>query len=271
MSIITQALAVTALSISIKGGKSLLDDVSFELNAGEVLAVIGPNGAGKTSLLKALSGESVSADEQCSGKISYVDRLLEAWPPAERAQQLAVLPQLSLLNFPYTVEEVVQLGRIPHSTGRQVDGELVEQALAQLDLNDLRSSLYTELSGGEKQRTQLARALVQIGCPDKQSHSLQRYLLLDEPTASLDLGHQQQLMQAIRQLASQGVVVVIILHDVSLAARYADKLLALKKGKVLAFGSAEEVVTESVMRELYDVDVKVMPHPETGKPVVLGV
>ena len=266
MSISTQALGVTALSIHIKGGKSLLDDVSFELNAGEVLAVIGPNGAGKTSLLKALSGESVSADEQCSGKISYADRLLEAWPQAERAQQLAVLPQLSLLNFPYTVEEVVQLGRIPHSTGQRVDGELVGQALAQLDLNDLRSRLYTELSGGEKQRTQLARALVQSGCPDKQ-----RYLLLDEPTASLDLGHQQQLMQAIRQLASQGVVVVIILHDVSLAARYGDKLLALKKGKVLAFGSAEDVVTESVMHELYDVDVKVMPHPETGKPVVLGV
>jgi iron complex transport system ATP-binding protein len=131
--------------------------------------------------------------------------------------------------------------------------------------------LYTELSGGEKQRTQLARALAQIDFSDAEMAAPQRYLLLDEPTASLDLGHQQQLMRAIRDLAKQGVVVVVIVHDVSLAARYADKLLALQSGKVLAFGAASEVVTEAVIQVLYQVDVKVIQHPETGKPVVLGV
>jgi len=265
------ALSIEALSIQLKGGKHLLDNVSFSLQAGEVLAVIGPNGAGKTSLLKVLSGEPVSGQLTQEGEVAYADRLLKAWPQDHRAQQLAILPQLSLLNFPYTVEEVVQLGRTPHATGKQVDREIVTSVIQRLDLQALRSSLYTELSGGEKQRTQLARTLAQISFPEAAGDPAQRYLLLDEPTASLDLGHQQQLMQLIRDLAEQGVVVVMIVHDVNLAARYADKLLALQSGKVLAFGAASEVVTEAVMQVLYQVDVKVIQHPETGKPVVLGV
>lgn len=250
---------------SLSGKQFLFRDVSFELGAGQVLAIIGPNGAGKTSLLKALVDELPSVQ----GKVSYAGKCLSSWPAAERAKQLAILPQQSLLNFPYTVEEVVMLGRTPHATGKKVDIAIVESALSELDLLQLRHKLYTQLSGGEKQRTQLARALTQITAVD--GCDAPRYLFLDEPTAALDLGHQKQLMQAVKKFAQQGVSVVMVVHDVSLAARYADSLLAMRDGHVLAMGAAHKVVTVATMKELYQVDVKVASHPETGKPVVLGV
>lgn len=246
--------------------QALFCDVSFELATGEVLAIIGPNGAGKTSLLKSMVGEW--SCEQ--GEVSYNGRALKDWPTAERAKQLAVLPQHSLLNFPYTVEEVVLLGRTPHSTGQKADKDIVDAAMAEVDLDHLRKKLYTQLSGGEKQRTQLARAMTQISTLDG-SGDKPRYLFLDEPISSLDLGHQKQLMQWVRRFAQQGVSIVMVVHDVSLAARYADRLLAMREGRVVAFGSAQDVVTESVMKELYQVDVKIMLHPDTGLPVVLGV
>ena len=257
------SLKVTSLTAK----QSLFSDVSFELAAGEVLAIIGPNGAGKTSLLKSLVDEWPC--EQ--GEVSYHGLALKDWPAVERAKQLAILPQQSLLNFPYTVEEVVMLGRTPHATGQKVDRAMVDAAIAEVDLGHLRQKLYTQLSGGEKQRTQLARAMTQISSIDEANDDAPRYLFLDEPTSSLDLGHQKQLMQWVQRFAQQGVSIVMVVHDVSLAARYADRLLAMREGRVVAFGSAHEVVSESVMKELYQVDVKVIPHPETGFPVVLGV
>lgn len=256
-------LTVSALSAK----QSLFRDVNFELAVGEVLAIIGPNGAGKTSLLKSLVDEWPC--EQ--GEISYSGKTLQGWPVAERAKQLAILPQQSLLNFPYTVEEVVLLGRTPHATGQKIDKAIVDAAIAEVDLGHLRKKLYTQLSGGEKQRTQLARAMTQISTIDGSHEGTPRYLFLDEPTSSLDLGHQKQLMQWVQRFAQQGVSIVMVVHDVSLAARYADRLLAMREGRVVAFGSAHNVVTETVMKELYQVDVKVITHPETGLPVVLGV
>lgn len=258
------SLQAQQLSYRIGAEQYLFKEISFELIAGEVLAIIGPNGAGKTSLLKALVG-----DIKVQGDICYDGQPLSAWPSAERAQRLAILPQLSLLNFPYTVEEVVALGRTPHATGQQRDKQIVDTVLQQLDIAHLRKNLYTQLSGGEKQRTQLARVMAQISEPADQDKA--RYLFLDEPTASLDLGHQQQLMQGVQHFAQQGVAVVMVVHDINLAARYADRLLAMHKGSMLACGTAGEVVTEEIMSKLYQVDVNVMPHPETGKPVVLGV
>ncbi len=240
----------------------LVNNVSFEVASGEVLAIIGPNGAGKSTLLNTLAG-----DHEYSGIIE-IDGL-QANPKA-RARQLAVLPQLSLLNFPYRVSEVVGLSRIPHSTGQQRDAEIVQEALSLMDISFLSERLYTELSGGEKQRVQLARVFAQIWQAEDAENAT-RVLLLDEPTAALDLGHQHQLMRSIRKLAEQGVAVIMVLHDINLAARYADKALALLCSERLAFGTIDEVISEENIRALFEVDVHIAEHPEHKSPVVIGL
>ncbi len=240
----------------------LLNTVSCHVDAGEVLVIIGPNGAGKSTLLNAIAG-----DNQFSGCIEINGLENE---PKLRARQIAVLPQLSLLNFPYRVAEVVGLARIPHNTGRRRDNEIVQEALALMDIGFLSDRLYTELSGGEKQRVQLARVLAQIWQKEDAPNGT-RVLLLDEPTAALDLGHQRLLMQAIRKLASHGVAVVMVLHDVNLAARYADKALALLCSERLAFGRIDEVINKENLKSLFEVEVEIIQHPLHKSPVVIGL
>ncbi|TQV84302.1 heme ABC transporter ATP-binding protein [Exilibacterium tricleocarpae] len=243
---------------------TLLSGVSLSLAAGQVLAVIGANGAGKTSLLRTLTGELAAT----SGTLSVCGAAPTPRPTPRRARHLAVLPQLSLLNFPYTAEEVVNLGRTPHNSGIRVDRDIVAAALAAMDIEHLRGRLYPQLSGGEKQRVQLARVMAQVW---RGADAEPRLLLLDEPTTALDLGHQHQLMAAIRRFAAQGVAVVMVVHDLNLAARYADRLLALHQGRALAAGTVPEVLTAAVIRQLFNVDVRVVKHPDTGKPEILGL
>lgn len=240
----------------------LVNKLSCEVASGEVLAIIGPNGAGKSTLLNTLAG-----DHDYTGRIEING--LQSTPKA-RARQLAVLPQLSLLNFPYRVSEVVGLSRIPHATGQQRDAEIVQEALALMDISFLSERLYTELSGGEKQRVQLARVFAQIWRAEDAAHAT-RILLLDEPTAALDLGHQHQLMRAIRKLVQHGVAVIMVLHDINLAARYADKALAMLCSERLAFGAIDEVINEKNIRKLFEVDVHIAQHPEHKSPVVIGL
>jgi iron complex transport system ATP-binding protein len=261
-------LSIDDLSVETKGlqrdrSRSILvNSVSCHVNAGEVLAIIGPNGAGKSTLLNAITG-----DIEYTGTISI--RGIES-KQRLRARQVAVLPQLSLLNFPYRVSEVVALSRIPHDTGRQRDDEIVQEALALMDISFLSDRLYTELSGGEKQRVQLARVFAQIWQKSDASNGT-RLLLLDEPTAALDLGHQRLLMQSIREMASHGVAVVMVLHDINLAARYADKALALLCSERLAFGDIEHVVNQQNIKSLFGVDVHIASHPQHDSPVVIGL
>jgi len=263
-----QLLEIDQVSIEINGSQRdnahtiLVNNVSCTLKAGEVLAIIGPNGAGKSTLLNAIAG-----DIKYSGEIRIIGVSQQA---KLRARQLAVLPQLSLLNFPYRVSEVVGLARIPHSTGRLRDDEIVQEALSLMDISFLSDRLYTELSGGEKQRVQLARVFAQIW-QKSDTENGSRLLLLDEPTAALDLGHQRLLMRAIRELASHGVGVVMVLHDINLAARYADKALALLCSEQLAFGLVNEVITQENIRSLFEVDVHIARHPEHNSPVVIGL
>lgn len=240
----------------------LVDSVSFDLNAGEILAIIGPNGAGKSTLIKALAGDLEHIGE------ANIEGLANT--PMERARQLAVLPQLSLLNFPYRVSEVVNLARIPHASGWARDEEVVDQALSLMDISFLKDRLYTELSGGEKQRVQLARALAQIWDVGDAANGT-RILLLDEPTTALDLGHQRDLMLAVQKFARQGVAVVMVLHDVNLAARYADSMLALLCSQQIAYGCVEEVVTVDNINRLFGIQAEIVKHPKSGVPVVIGV
>lgn len=261
-------LEIENVSVELKNRRSnsshsiLVNSVSCHVDAGEVMAIIGPNGAGKSTLLNAISGDS-----EFSGRIEINGIESE---PKLRARQIAVLPQLSLLNFPYRVSEVVGLARIPHDTGRQRDDEIVQEALTLMDISFLSDRLYTELSGGEKQRVQLARVFAQIWQKSDAPNGT-RVLLLDEPTAALDLGHQQLLMQAIQALANNGVAVIMVLHDVNLAARYADKALALLCSELLAFGPIDEVINQKNIKSLFDVDVHITQHPEHKSPVVIGL
>jgi len=244
-------------------GKALLDGVSLTLEAGDITAIIGPNGAGKTTLLRAISQDVRLA----SGKILFAGQPIQTMSAGVRARQLAVLSQSNFLNFAFTVSEVVALSRTPHETGLNIDAAICRQAMARLDVLHLAERLYPSLSGGEQQRVQLARVMAQIW---RAEDAGARLLLLDEPVSSLDLGHQHQLMQAVRAFANTGVMVLMVVHDITLAAAYSDQLLALKTGQTVALGEPQTVLNEALISELFDIQVSILPHPVNGKPVVVG-
>lgn len=243
-------------------GEELLSGIDFQLERGQVLGILGPNGAGKTSLLNVLCG-SVHLS---SGELRLGDKALTDWPVRARACAQAVLPQQSSLNFPYTVEEVILLGRTPHSSGSAVDAQILNETLKATDTDDLRHRIYTQLSGGEKQRVQLARVFAQLWRPQD---SDVRVLLLDEPTSALDLSHQQLIMASIRELAAQGCAVAMVLHDFNLAARYTDLCLVLHQGQQQVCGTPSDVLTPEMFRRVFDVEVTVTEHPAGGLPLVI--
>jgi iron complex transport system ATP-binding protein len=242
-------------------GSPLLQQVSFRLPAGQVLGLLGPNGAGKSSLLRLIAGD-IAAD---AGRLHIAGRAANAWPRRELACRLAYLPQLSLLNFPYTVEEVVALGRMPHATGAEADARIIDAAMAATDTLALRHRLYTRLSGGERQRVQLARVFAQIWQVEAGG-----LLLLDEPTTALDMSHQQLVLAAVRKLAARGCAVLLAVHDFNLAATVADTVAVLQRGRLVALGAPREVFTPAMFDEVFAIDVLVAQHPERESPLVIG-
>lgn len=257
------SLMAEDINLSI-GKKTLLEGISLKVNPGEFLAVLGPNGAGKSSLFKVLTHEYAFFD----GRVELNGRDYNQWLPAEIALQMAVLPQASTLNFPFSAFEVVLLGRLPHSSGRLRDQEITQAALQTVDAWHLADSSYLSLSGGEKQRVQLARVLAQIWEP--LPTAAPRYLLLDEPTAALDLAHQHLILQQAKALSQRGVGVIAILHDLNLASEYADRIMMLKAGEVHAEGAVTEVLTPGVIEPLFDVYVNVMLNPKSQRPLVVS-
>mgnify|MGYP000280077917 CR=1 FL=1 len=244
------------------GEKTILDDVSVQIQPGEMVAVLGPNGAGKSSLLKIMAGEQ----RFFSGQLYLNGRSYADWSANDIARMVGILPQSSELVFPFSVAEVVMLGRLPHSSGRVKDREIVTQALQLLDVSHLSEALYPALSGGEKQRVQLARVLAQIWEP---SSAGDRFLLLDEPTSALDLSHQHQTLEVARDLSRQGAGVMAILHDLNLAAQYADRIILLGNGRLVSEGAVDQVLVPEQIRALYDIDVTVMRHPRENRPLVV--
>ncbi|GAB4272535.1 MAG: heme ABC transporter ATP-binding protein [Methylomicrobium sp.] len=239
------------------GGQRLVHDVTLNVKPGEVLAVVGPNGAGKSTLLKTLCGDLTP---RC-GFVSMNGIPLDDWPLPERACIRGVLPQSSILSFPFTVSEVVAMGRSPHRNKRAVVSNemIVRQAMRLTDTEALGERVYTTLSGGERQRVQLARVLAQIWEPVGDQP---RYLLLDEPTSALDLAHQHSVLAIARQLAvGHGIGVLSILHDLNLAALYADRLAVLHLGRLMAFDSPERVLNADFIRDIFGYPVTVTRHP----------
>ncbi len=244
-----------------RGSKLVLSGIDLALQPGEVLGVLGPNGAGKSTLLDALSGEL----RPSQGQVTLDGRPLSAWVGAERAQRLAVLPQTSTLNFAFRVEDVVGMGRLPHATGQARDQQIIAEALAAADAGHLAGRNYLELSGGERQRVHLARVLAQLW-PGASGQTL----LLDEPTSMLDPLHQHTTLQATRTIAASGVAVLVILHDLNLAARYCDRVLLLHGGTAHALGTPHEVLQAEPLHAVFDLEVLVQRHPERGHPLIIA-
>jgi iron complex transport system ATP-binding protein len=243
------------------GGVQLLHEISMDIQPGELIVAVGPNGAGKSTLMKLLSGEILPS----VGRVSMDDIELGQWPLKQLARIMAVLPQQSELNFPFKVQEVVSLGRIPHATGRQRDMEIVAEILARLDIDHLSERDYTTLSGGEKQRTQIARIFAQIW------DCLQGYFIfLDEPTSSLDLAHQQATLSIIKELTQAGAGVFVILHDMNLAAQFADRLVLLHKGEIVSGGDPWSVLSRENIRSVFELDVSIITHPERDRPFIIA-
>ncbi len=243
-------------------GKRLLQGITFDLNAGSIVGIVGPNGAGKTSLLNAIVGDIPLH----RGNLQLGSKALHTWPRRELARTMAYLPQLSLLNFPYTVEEVILLGRSPHDTGHDRDNKILNEVLQLTDTHHLRSRLYTHLSGGEKQRVQLARIFAQIWQQDSLRGKL---LLLDEPTAALDIQHQQSSCAAIRKLADRGCAVVLVIHDFNAISALADQVVALNNGQQVAHGKPREVFTEQMFSDVFSAKVAIREHPYRDQPMII--
>lgn len=241
-----------ARGITVKiGGKTLLHGVDLGLSPGRVLAVVGPNGAGKSTLLKAMTGERALA----AGEIELDGRALWHWPAATLASRRAVLAQSTEVVFPFLVSEIVTLGMRPKLAAAEQRG-FVQRALAAVDMSAMAERVYGTLSGGEKQRVQLARVLAQVwsyGCT---------YLMLDEPTSSLDLAHQLLILRLAREHADNGGAVLMIVHDLNLASMAADEIIALKNGNRIAAGTPADVMTDDLITALYGVEARVRGVPE---------
>jgi iron complex transport system ATP-binding protein len=244
-----------------RGSQVVLSGIDLQLLPGEVLGVLGPNGAGKSTLLGALCGEL----KFTQGRVCLGERPLGQWSGSQRAQRLAVLPQTSTLSFAFTVEQVVGMGRLPHETGLQRDAEIIRAALEATDAMHLHDRSYLALSGGERQRVHLARVLAQLW-PGEGGHAL----LLDEPTSMLDPLHQHTTLQAVRNFADRGGAVMVIVHDLNLAARYCDRLLLLDQGRMHSSGTPQTVLMPAPLKAVFGLEVLIQKHPERGHPLIIA-
>lgn len=237
-------------------GATLLHDVSFTVTPGELVSLVGPNGAGKSTMLALLSGDLTPT----AGHIDLAGHPPHRWPAQALARERSVMTQQHSQAFSFTARELVELGRAPHDAS-DADERIVDEALADAEVEDLQRRDVTTLSGGELARTVFARTLAQDA----------RIVLLDEPTAPLDLRHQESLMRRARGLADEGRCVLVVLHDLSLAARYSDRIAVFCDGSLSTLGTPQAVLTPERLEEVYRQPVAVIAHPVTGRPLVVPV
>lgn len=254
------------ISVITKSGNKILDDFSVSVSPRILTSVIGKNGAGKSTCLKAICGES----DYTLGTISFEGKNINALKPGHLAKRRAVVSQKTTLDFSFSVEEVVTLGRSPFSGyfSSASDQEIVQNCLQKVGLLSLKKRSYITLSGGEQQRVHIARALAQIW--NNLESGEPSYLFLDEPLASLDVAHQHEIMHLLKQLCSKNVAVFIVIHDLNLAAQYSDNIVILKNGKKLTEGSPFEVLTEEIIFDAFDHPVNIIPHPKTECPLIIS-
>ena len=238
-------------------GKALVQDISLAFLPGTLTALVGPNGAGKSTLLGMIAGDLPAT----SGQAMLRGRPIAGWRVRDLALERAVLPQDHAVRFAFSVREVVAMGRLPHPPDSVRDDAIVSEALETSDILPLEQRDVQSLSGGEAARTAFARVLAQQT----------PLLLLDEPTAALDLQHQESLLRSARMLARAGACVIAVLHDLNLASAYADRIVVLSKGRVAADGTPREVFTRERIESVYRQPVTVIEHPTRAIPLVVTI
>lgn len=243
----------------------ILDRISISLDAGNVVALVGPNGAGKSTLLKILAGEI----EPNEGQVFFDEKPLGSYSKRALALRRAVMPQEVLLAFAFTVEEVVTMGRYPHSLVRNRtspdqrtdDRMIVRKSMQKTETTHLSDRLYPTLSGGEQARVTLARVLAQET----------PIVFLDEPTASLDPRHQHLVMSQARKIADRGGIALAVLHDLNLASMYADQIALLNDGGIKAYGPPAKVLTTPILEDVFRTKFQVTNHPRMSCPLVISL
>jgi iron complex transport system ATP-binding protein len=250
-----------AFDITVKlGQRTILHGVDFTAEPGRVTAIVGPNGSGKTTLLRAMTGEIAHA-----GRVLLNGMDTATLKPWELAAIRAVQPQSTTIAFPFTVLEIVRLGLSAGLSAGKTDLPL--RALEAVDLGGFAGRYYQDLSGGEQQRVQLARVLTQVWEPVVDGSP--RWLILDEPVASLDIGHQFTVMDLARRYAGAGGGVVAVMHDLNLTAMFADQVVLMQAGRIAAAGTPAEVLTDRTLAEVYGCPVPVNTTPPGGIPFLL--
>lgn len=235
-------------------GKAVVDSVSFEIPKGKVLSLIGPNGAGKSTVMGMIS-RLIAKDE---GIINFEDKDLSKWKSKELAKKLAILTQHNNIQMKLTVRELVAFGRFPYSGSRLTaeDNEMIDKAIAYMELNEFEDKFIDELSGGQRQRAYIAMVIAQDT----------EYVLLDEPTNNLDIYHASNLMRTVRRLCDELCkTVILVLHEINYASFYSDYICAFKDGKIAKFGTVDEVINKEVLSAIYDVDFEIIKID--GKPL----
>lgn len=254
--------AIETRSLSVRAGiKTLLANISLSISPGETVALVGPNGAGKSTLLRTLSGEIAPSD----GSVTLKDHDPRALRPGVLALHRAVLSQHVTVAFPFSVADVVRMGA-GERRGTATEA-LVDAALAEVDLGEFRERIIGTLSGGEQQRAHLARVLVQLQCGEAEFGP--GILLLDEPTAALDLCHQLDLLAIIQRYNARGTTIVTIMHDLNLAALFSRRIVMLDRGMLAADGPPDETITDAVLARVFGINGAVGRIPPARTPFVL--
>jgi iron complex transport system ATP-binding protein len=257
---------ITVQNISYKvAQKHILHKLSFSLRPGELSVVLGQNGAGKSTLLKILSGEQKPSE----GTVLLGQDDLHKQTFQQLAHRRAVLSQQYAAALPFNCEEIVMMGRYPHFGHKPaaIDKEIVVQCMDEMQVGAFAARPYHTLSGGEQQRVQMARVLAQL--KDNSQHPYRKVLLLDEPTASMDWLYQQRCLGKAKELAGEGYTVLVILHDLNLAAQFADTILLMKQGRLVTTGTAREVLQPAFIAEAYDMEVNVLEYDEYDFPILV--
>lgn len=259
-------MAITLNNVSlIKSDKRLLNNVDLTMNTGEVTILIGPNGAGKSTLLNVCAGDAVVTQ----GQVTINERPIAQYSASELATLRAVMTQSYEMGFTFTVEEVVAMGCFIHEQGlsRQEQQQIITAVMQFMGIELLAERDFMTLSGGEQQRTQLARVLAQLWHPYEQAEP--RYLLLDEPTSSLDIYHQYHVLSLAKELSKRNIGVLAVVHDLSLAASFADTLVMLSQGCIVASGSPESVLDADKLAGVYNIQAQYFRQSPVMQPTVL--
>lgn len=237
--------------------KKILDDISIEVTPGEVLTVLGPNGSGKSTLINLLSGYI----EPTGGNIHFDRVHIRNISIENKAFIRSVMSQSQQIVFDFSVKEIIEMGWLQKGFIKFSESfdKIFEEVIQEASIEDLVDERFNILSGGEQKRVHFARTLLQSWRPSDSPDP--KYLLLDEPTANLDIKHEQKLMNVVRKKASQGLGVLIVLHDINLAAKYSDKIILLKDGKLKGYGEALEILNENLLSNIYELPITITRNP----------